>query len=78
MSGFNSTDSYRTTRENVMKAFDKLPRDVRMALAEAPQNWVPQPYVTRIRRGWSVAKCVESIRRASAAFITKSNEKRGL
>ena len=34
-----------------MKAFDKLPPTARAALANAVENWVPQPILTWHRRG---------------------------
>jgi hypothetical protein len=48
----NNPGSYRTTRENMMRAFDKLPPEVRAALANAVGNWVPQPFLTQYRRGY--------------------------
>jgi hypothetical protein len=43
--------SYRTTTANVMRSFDRLPPEAREALANAPSNWVPQPFLTSWRRG---------------------------
>ncbi|HEY1863087.1 MAG TPA: DUF6525 family protein [Roseiarcus sp.] len=51
MSASNGRGSYRTTRANVMAAFDKLPPEVRQALANADGNYVPQPLLTNLRRG---------------------------
>lgn len=45
-----SRGSYRTTRENVMRAFDNLPPAARIALANALDNWVAQPFLTMQRR----------------------------
>lgn len=42
----NSTGSYRTTTENMMLAFDKLPSELRQALANSHVNWVPQPVLS--------------------------------
>ena len=78
MTDFNSKGSYRTTRENMMKAFDKLPREVRMALCEAPENWVPQPLLTKIRRGRRADDVAFMVRTWSRNFIEKSNRKRGI
>jgi hypothetical protein len=39
----NSRGSYRTTKANMMRAFDRLPPEARAALADAVGNWVPQP-----------------------------------
>lgn len=47
----NSSGSYRSTRENSMAAFDKLPPTARAALANAAINWAPQPFRTRWMRG---------------------------
>jgi hypothetical protein len=49
----NSDGSYRTTKPNMMRAFDKLPPEVRRALADAERNYVPQPLLTKLRRGWA-------------------------
>ena len=49
----NSRGSYRTTKANMMRAFDKLPPEARAALADAVDNWVPQPILTRFRRGYA-------------------------
>ena len=52
MSGNSSgTRKYRTTIANAMNAFDKLPSEARVALANAAGNWVPQPFLTKYRRG---------------------------
>lgn len=53
--GHNSAGSYRTTRELAMRAYDALPREVRDALKEAVADFVPQPLVTDMRRGASIA-----------------------
>jgi hypothetical protein len=49
----NSQGSYRTTKANMMRAFDRLPAEVRRALAGAARNYVPQPLLTKLRRGWA-------------------------
>ena len=59
MSSFNSKGNYKTTPELMMKAFDKLPPEVRNALANAKENYVPQVFLTKYRRGWSVKKLVD-------------------
>ena len=43
--------SYRTTRRLKMMAFDKLPPLAREALANAAFDYVPQPILTKFRRG---------------------------
>lgn len=47
----NSSGSYRSSRENSLAAFDKLPPSAREALANAAFDWAPQPIVTSWRRG---------------------------
>ena len=47
----NSKGSYPTTPEKMMAAFDELPPSARKALADAVENWVSQPVLTRWRRG---------------------------
>ena len=49
----NSSGSYQTTEQAMMKAYDKLPMLVRMALANCCENYVPQPLLTMLRRGRS-------------------------
>src|SRR5438067_11872332 len=48
----NDRGSYRTNKANMMRAFDKLPPEVRATLANAVSNWVPQPFLTQYRRGY--------------------------
>jgi hypothetical protein len=50
MSALNSSGSYPTTAELMMRAFDKLPPSARAALANSVENWVPQPILTRHNR----------------------------
>jgi hypothetical protein len=45
-----------------MRAYDKLPPVVRRALADAIFDWVPQPFLTDLRRrGYSPEKIVKLI-----------------
>lgn len=46
----NSSGSYQTTPERTFAAFDKLPRNVREALANAAFDWAAQPVLTTWRR----------------------------
>lgn len=46
----NSAGTYATTAAKTMKAYDKLPPQVRRALAESPFNIAPQTIATAIRR----------------------------
>jgi hypothetical protein len=39
--GNSVSGSYQTTPELVMRAFDKLPKSARKALANAVSDWVP-------------------------------------
>lgn len=66
----NSHGHYVTTTEATLKAFDKLPREVREALSEGVADWVPQPVLTYYRRllksgkYWpseAAAMCIERI-----------------
>jgi Family of unknown function (DUF6525) len=54
----NSRGSYRTTRENVMRAFDALTPAARKALREAAFNWVPQQIRTRYRKGYDTDETI--------------------
>lgn len=47
----NSRGSYRTTRQNMMRAFDRLPPDVRAELRDSIDNRAPQPLNTMRKRG---------------------------
>jgi hypothetical protein len=59
----NSSGSYPTTTEAVMAAYDKLPLLVRMALANALDDYVPQPVLTRHRRGETPVQLVMMVKR---------------
>jgi hypothetical protein len=58
----NIAGSYRTTKEAMMAAYDKLPPKARAALAQAVENWVPQPLLTQYRHTHDVADLVVTIR----------------
>jgi hypothetical protein len=58
----NSHGSYRTTTKAVMKAYDKLPLEVRRALQNANHDWVPQPLLTQLHRGLTPTTLVKLIR----------------
>lgn len=47
----NSNGSYAVSVENDMKAYDKLPMLVRMAVANSVDNWAAPPILTMHRRG---------------------------
>ncbi len=77
----NSQGSYRTTRQNKMAAFDKLPPSARKALANATFSYAPQPIRTRwtrqlvgYRNGVEIAK---TIARWDRDEIAKIEAKRG-
>jgi len=50
----NSSGTYETTPARTMKAFDKLPPEVRKLLAESIESWAVQPILTKIRRGYKI------------------------
>jgi len=79
MSG-NNRGSYRTTKANMMRAFDKLPPEARAALADAVGNWAPQPILTGFRRGYpgyrDGAEIAWTITRWNAEEIAKREEQR--
>jgi len=54
----NSSGTYRTSPQNAMKAFDKLPASARAALANAAYCWAPQPFLTQFERKgrWKTGK----------------------
>lgn len=58
----NSAGSYKSTRDDLMRAFDKLPKSVRQALAEASRSYAPQPLLTAFRRGTPAEKIVAWIK----------------
>jgi alpha-ketoglutarate-dependent taurine dioxygenase len=60
----NSAGTYRTTFQNAMKAFDKLPTSIRDALANAHHNYAVQPFLTQWRRGVRAADLVKEIHKS--------------
>jgi len=72
----NSGGSYYSTPENAMRAFDKLPRTVRNALANAIFDWASQPFLTQWRRGTSPKKLVALIREWDREACAKRERKR--
>jgi len=58
----NSHGSYYSTPERHMRAYDKLPRTVRQALADADFDYATQPVLTHWRRGASPKALVRLIR----------------
>ena len=61
MTGNTVGGKYRTTLRAKMTAFNKLPPPGRAALADAVEDWVPQPLVTAYRRGAGVEHLVAVI-----------------
>ena len=55
--------NYRSTRASSMKAFDRLPPEVRQALANAVDDWATQPLLTFLRRDLGPSTVVSLIRR---------------
>ena len=73
----NSQGGYPTTTEAMMKAFDKLPRSIRIALANSVENWVPQPIRTRFERDkWTVTECLKRITKWDADELAKREYQR--
>jgi hypothetical protein len=62
--GSNTSGTYRSTRKNIMAAFDKLPREVPDALNSANSPFAPQRLRTMLRRGASVGEVVQAVRDA--------------
>jgi predicted Zn-dependent protease with MMP-like domain len=75
--GHNSAGSYRTTRELAMRAYDTLPREVRDALKEAVADFVPQPLVTDMRQGASIAALLKRVEGWDAVERSRSFETTG-
>ena len=66
MSTNNVDGSYRSTRERIMAAFDKLPASARRELANSVENWATQPLLTGFRRGQRAEDICARIRRWDA------------
>jgi uncharacterized protein DUF6525 len=80
MSGNGRRGSYRTRRDLIWRAFDRLPPEVRQALADTHGNWVPQPLVTMMRQGASVESMLRRIgiwNRREAARVRKELKHQG-
>jgi len=62
----------------MMKAFDKLPPAARRALANAVDNWVPQPFLTRYRQGWfkTGSEIADRIKQADLRELAKREQQR--
>ena len=79
MSG-NCKGSYQTTKENMMAAYDKLPPTARLAFQNAVENWVPQPALTRWKRGtpgWKTGKDIAAkVAQWDAAELKRRARKR--
>ena len=71
----NANGSYRSTRENTYRAFDKLPKSAREALAVAHHNWATQPVLTSFNRGEKPAQIVANISRWDADKDAKDRVK---
>jgi hypothetical protein len=77
MTGGNDRGSYRTTKANMMRAFDKLPREVRQELASASRNYVPQPLLTHLRRGASPGFLIALIEIWDRRELSRERKRRG-
>jgi hypothetical protein len=73
----NDRGSYRTTKANMMRAFDKLPLEVRRALADASRNYVPQPLLTDLRRGWPPSILVQLIEIWDRQELARDRNRKG-
>lgn len=74
---YNSIGFCRASREQIMRAFDRLPPEVRKALADAVDNFVPMPFQKRLRNGDDVESVVLDIEIFNAmrkAKITRALE----
>jgi len=68
--------NYRTTREAMMATFDGLPPVAREALANSVEDWVPQPLLTRYRRGMLGQEIAKVIAGWDAQELTKRENQR--
>lgn len=64
----NAQGNYAVSIENDMKAYDKLPMLVRMAIANSPENWAAPPLLTMHRRGSPAHVIIGEIHRWNAVF----------
>lgn len=74
----NSRGSYRSTIENSMAAYDKLPPSARKALQDAVFCWAPQPIVTYWRNGRKGFKTGADIAKSVAKWDRDALAKKGL
>jgi hypothetical protein len=73
----NGSGSYRSTLQNHMKAFDKLPPTLRQALANAVFDWATQPILTLWRRdGLNVKEIAKRIAKWDREMIAKAYKRR--
>lgn len=75
MSADAQSGSYRTSIENHMKAFDKLPAPIREALRNSSVNWAAQPFLTAYRRGVHYSEIIALIEQADAKEAAKLRKK---
>jgi Family of unknown function (DUF6525) len=78
----NDRGSYRTTLAAVMRAYDELPPIVRRALANAVFAWVPQPFLTDLRRNEAtpeeiVEEIAELDRKELARLARRERKRKG-
>jgi len=78
MSDNSTGGSYYTTTKAMMKAYDKLPPAARQAFANSIENWVPQPLLTRYRRGWlkTGSECADLVNHWDLRELAKREEQR--
>jgi hypothetical protein len=65
-----------TTSENKWRAFDRLPKEVRQALANAARNYAPQPFATLLRRGASPERVVQVIEQSDRLYAERDEIQR--
>jgi hypothetical protein len=68
----NSQGCYRATTHSVMRAFDRLPLEVRQALAGAAFNYAAQPFLTQLRRGAPPNRLIERIAKSDAKNLARA------
>ena len=68
--------TYRTTRRAMMSAFDELPLAARRALADAVENWAPQPLLDRYGRGARAVSLRSLVRAWDQREVSKRADQR--
>ena len=58
-----------------MRAYDKLPAEVRAALRDAAVDWATQPILTGIRRGFSDAYIASLVPDWDAKYLKRTRKR---